>query len=231
MSLRAAAGSRTLSPTPIDGRRRPERVAVQFDQDAADLEVAVDEVVRPLERDVLEALGLERAHDGDADRERQPGEEAGALLELPAQREREAAAGDRRPGAPAAAASGRLPFGGQRDPVDVAPLRAPHELGGRRFDLVDDLDRDRQRRAPRAASQLGEPCPDLLGIEEIGRFEQAVAAALDPLEGEAGRAGVLQDLRNPGARQPHLGGEVLTGMEFPIGKLAQQRESERSEHL
>ena len=84
---------------------------------------------------------------------------------------------------------------------------------------------------PRASRQLGEARPDLLGVEEIGRLEQAVAAALDPLEREARRAGVLQDLRNAGARQPHLGGEVLAGMELSIGKLAQQRESERSEHL
>ena len=75
----------------------------------------MDEVVRPLERDVLEAFGLERANDGDADGERQPGEKARALLELPAQREREAAAGDRRPRAAAAAATRRLPFGGKRD--------------------------------------------------------------------------------------------------------------------
>ena len=231
MSLRAAAGNPDVEAHADDRRRRAERIAVQLDQDAADLEVTVDEVVRPLERDVLEALGLERAHDGDADRERQPGEKPRALLELPPQREREAAAGDRGPGAPAAAASRRLPFGGERDPMDVAALRPPHELGGRRLDLVDDLDRAAAARSPLAVGKLGELRPHLLRIEELRRLEQPVAAALDPLQRQPGRPGVLQDLGNTGARQPHLGGKVLAGMELPIGKLAQQRESKRSEHL
>ena len=85
--------------------------------------MAVDEVVRPLELDAREAFGLQRARDGDADGERQPRQEARALLEAPAERKREAAAGDRGPGAAAAAAAGGLPFGGQGDAVDIAPLR------------------------------------------------------------------------------------------------------------
>ncbi len=84
---------------------------------------------------------------------------------------------------------------------------------------------------PRAAASSAREARICLGVEKIGRLEQPVAAALDPLEGEARGVGILQDLRNAGARQPHLGGEVLTGMELSIGKLAQQRESERSEHL
>ena len=68
-------------------------------------------------------------------------------------------------------------------------------------------------------------------VQKFGRLEQSVAAALDPLEGQAGRAGILQHLRNPGTGQAHRGGEILTRMELPIGKLAQQRESKRSEHL
>ena len=71
----------------------------------------------------------------------------------------------------------------------------------------------------------------LLRVQEIRRLEQPVAAALDPLEREAGRPGILQHLRNARARQPDLGGKVLAGMELSIGKLAQQRESKRSEHL
>ena len=188
MSLRAAGGKPDVEADADHRGRRAERVAVQLDQDAADLEMAVDEVVRPLERDVPEALGFERADHGDADREREPGEEARALLEAPAEREREAAAGDRRPRAAAAAAAGRLPFGGERDAVDVAALRAPHELRGRRFDLVDDLDAGREAACPALPASSTSRRPHLLGVEEIGRLEQPVAAALDPLEREAGRA-------------------------------------------
>ncbi len=67
--------------------------------------------------------------------------------------------------------------------------------------------------------------PDLLGVEEIGRAEQPIAAALDAFEGEARGLGVLQDLRNAGAREPHRIGEVLTRVEVAIGEMAQQRES------
>ena len=55
-----------------------------------------------------------------------------------------------------------------------------------------------------------------LGVEEIRRLEQAIPAPLDPLEREAGRLGVLQHLRDAGTRQPHLRGEVLTGVEGPV---------------
>ena len=114
--------------------------------------------------------------------------------------------------------------------MDIPALRPPHELGGRGLDLVDDLDRARQREfAPRG--KLDEPRLHLLGVEEIRRLQQPVAAALDPLQGKARRAGILQHLRDACARQPHLGGKILTGMELSIGKLAQQRESKRSEHL
>ncbi len=69
-----------------------------------------------------------------------------------------------------------------------------------------------------------------LGVEKVGRLEQTVAAALDALERETRRLGVLQRLRNAGARQPHFRGEIFARMEGAIGELAQQRESERSEH-
>ena len=59
-----------MSPTPTTTVDGPERVAVELDEDAADLEVTVDEVVRPLELDAGETLALQRADDGDADRER-----------------------------------------------------------------------------------------------------------------------------------------------------------------
>ena len=72
--------------------------------------------------------------------------------------------------------------------------------------------------------------PDLLGVEEIGRAEQPVAAPLDALESESRGLGILQDLRNAGAREPHRVGEVLARVEVAIGEMAQQRESERSKH-
>ena len=72
-----------VEPDADDRRRRAEGIAVQLDQDAADLQMAMDQVVGPLERHVLETLGLERSNDGNADGERQPGEKPRALLELP----------------------------------------------------------------------------------------------------------------------------------------------------
>ena len=84
---------------------------------------------------------------------------------------------------------------------------------------------------PFAAEQLLELRPDFLRVQKFRRFEQPVAPALDPFERQSRRPGILQDLRDARARQPYLGGKVLAGMELSIGKLAQQRESKRSEHL
>ena len=128
-----------------------------------------------------------------------------ALLELPPQREVRLPPRSR--STRAAAPPCRLPFGGKRDLMDIPPLCPPHELGGRGLDLVDDLDRARQRVPPRG--ELDEPRLHLLGVEEIGRLQQAVAAALDPLQRKARRAGILQHLRDACACQPHLGGKIL----------------------
>ena len=177
-----------------------------------------------------ESLGLQRAGDGDADRERESRQEPGALLEPPAERKQQAAADDGGPDASAPAAPRRLPFGGERDAVDVAAPDAAHQLARGRVDLVDDFERDRRGDAA-AGIDRGERGLDRLRVEKIGRLEQPVAAALDPLHREARGLGVLQHLRNAGAGQPDLGGELLAGVKVTIGKLAQQRESERSEHL
>jgi hypothetical protein len=150
----------------------------------------VDEIVRPLERHVLEAFRFEGAHDGDPDGERQTGEKARPLLELPAKGKREASAGDGRPRAPAAAAARRLPFGGEGHSMDVAALRAAHELRGRRLDLVDHFDR-RGKGRPLGGEPVGEVRTDLLGVQELGRFEQPVAPALDLLQSEARGPGIL----------------------------------------
>ena len=214
-----------------DGRRRTERVAVQLDQDAADLEVPVDEVVRPLERDVLEALGLERANDGDADRERESGQEARALLELPAQREREAAR-RRSPSTRGRAARGRPICHSAASATRWTSRRCARRISSEDVDSIWSTTSTASGNGiPRAAAISPKRARTLLGVQKVRRLEQPVAAALDAFEGEPRRPGVLQDLRNAGARQPHLGGQVLAGMELSIGKLAQQRESERSEHL
>ena len=194
--------------------------------------MAVHEVIRPLERDVAESFGFQCPDDGDTDGQRQAGKKAGSLLETPAEREGETAAGDRGPAPPATAAPCRLPLGRQHHAVDVPSLRAAGELARRRFDLVDDLDRDgRDRRAGRSrCGEFGKKPPDRLGIEEVRCFEQPVAAALDPFQCQPGRFGLLQHLRNAGTRQAHLGGKILAGMEGAVGKFPQQCESKRSKH-
>ena len=68
------------------------------------------------------------------------------------------------------------------------------------------------------------------GIEKIGRGDQPIAPTANALERKPGGLGLTQQLRNAGARQPHLRGEVFTGMESAVRKLAQQGESERSKH-
>jgi hypothetical protein len=212
-----------------DRSRRPERIAVQLDQDSAELQMPMDQVVRPLERDTGEALGLERPRHGNADGQREAREESGALLEAPAEREHQAAADDRGPRAPAPAASRGLPFRRQRDAVNVAARDAAHQLVRRRIDLVDHFDRHRRQRSALGV-ELGEKRLDRLRVEEIRRFEQAIAAPLDALHREAGGLGFLEHLRDARARQPHLGGEILTRVEVTIGETAQQRETKRSEH-
>ena len=68
------------------------------------------------------------------------------------------------------------------------------------------------------------------GVEEVGRGHQPIAAAADALERKAGGLGLPEKLRDAGARQPHLRGEVFAGVEGAVRELAQQRESERSKH-
>ena len=62
-------------------------------------------------------------------------------------------------------------------------------------------------------------------------LNQAVSAAADAFQRQTSGLSLLEELRNACARHPHRRGEVFTGMEGAVGKLAQERESERSEHL
>ena len=180
----------------------------------------MNEIVRPFERDIAELLRFERTHDRYADRERESGKKSRTLLEFPSQRKSKAASRDRGPCPTAASASCRLPLGSESDTVHVAALRPPHQFRRRRFDLIDDLDGQRQRCGARFG-ETREPRPYLLGIEKIRGLEQPITAAFDAFEREARPLGILQYLRNAGPCQPYLGGKVLTGMEFPVGELAQ----------
>ena len=169
------------------------------------------------------------------------------------------AAGDGGPGAPAAAASGGLPFGGEHRAVDVATRRAAQQLGRRRIELVRRprpasaaaCGRTPAGRAPFSARSprpgpaawgraarlgdlgavTGEREAHRGGVEEVRRGLEPVTEAADALEREPGRLGLPQELRNAGARQPHLRGEVFARVELAVRKLAQQRETERSKHL
>ncbi len=177
--------------------------------------MAMDDVVGPLQGHAREAFRFERAHDGDTHRQRQAREETRALLEGPAQREREAAAHHRGPSAAAAAAAGRLPFGRERHAMDVLALRAAHELGRRGIDLVHHLEIDGHRHAALGGKRL-EPFFDRRRIEKTRRFEQAIAQPLDAFERKAGGFGVFQDLRDAGAGEAHARGKVFAGMESAI---------------
>ena len=168
-------------------------------------------------------------------------------------------AGDGGPRAAAATASGGLPFGGEHRAVDVATRRAAQELGRRRIELVGHLDLQRRRRAVERRGGRGRSAPGPLRPEpaasgagvpgfatlapnpvsarrtaaasrKSGAVFEPVAETADALEREPGRLGLPQELRNPGARQPHLRGEVLARVEVAVRQLAQQRETERSKH-
>ena len=216
----------------------------------------VDEVVRPLELDARQSFGFERTDDGDTDGQRKARNESRTLLEAPAKRERQAAAGNGGPHAATAATASRLPLGGQQRAVDIAAARAAQQLARRRIDLIDHLDGDRrmQRNSRRARREnhvlvvgrrkqrsLGirrrdvefeifERRPDGRSIEEIGRREQPVAPSADAFQRETRRFGLFQQLRNAGAREPHRSGEILARVEGAVRKLAQQREAQRSKH-
>ena len=140
--------------------------------------------------------------------------------------------------------------------MDVAARRAAQELARRRIDLVDDLEMDRRRRkdfrhrlhageadvvvelrsqrrqavARERHAVVDKRLAHFDGVEEIGRRDEPVPPAAYALEREPGGLGLAQELRDARTRQPHLRGEIFTGMERAIRKLAQQRETKRSKH-
>jgi len=100
-------------------QRRTECITGQFDQYAAELALAMHQIVGPLELDISIAGCFERSRDRHADRERETGEESRALLEAPAQRKGQAAAKRRRPLPPAPTSSRGLPFRSKQKLVNV----------------------------------------------------------------------------------------------------------------
>jgi len=241
-----------------DDGRRAQRITIQFDKDATELVVTIDEVVGPLELDAVVAFLFQRARDGDTHRQRQPGEKTRALLETPAQRERQASTRHGGPRATTPAAARGLPFGGEHGTVNVTALAAAQQFGGCRIELVDQLDLQRGRRVVargpldsiepqvvfddrrglgRDRTGLGHPGAEFdqrlahfAGVEEIGRGNQPVASATNALEREPGGFGLLENLRHAGARQPHFGSQILAGVESAIRQLAEQRKTDRSKH-
>src|SRR5205814_6029945 len=79
-------------------------------------------------------------------------------------------------------------------------------------------------------AQILERLADLVGTEKIGGCKQPVAPPTHSFERQPGSLGLLQKLRDPGARQPDRRGEIFAGVESAVRKLAQERESKRSEH-
>jgi ribosomal protein S16 len=149
-----------------------------------------------------------------------------------------------------------LPLGGQQCAVNVAPGGAAKQLGRRGIDLVGDFGGNgRMHRNGRCASrhyqivvvggrqqrrlgigrsdldvQRGEGSPDLVDVQKIRRCQKPITPASHALERQTGGFRLLQELRNTGARPSDRRGEILTGVECAVGKLAQQREPKRSKH-
>jgi hypothetical protein len=113
--------------------------------------------------------------------------------------------------------------------VDVAALRPAKELGRGGADLVDDLDVQRRKHRSLAGDVVQEPA-DLVGVEEVGRCREAISEPPHAFQRQPGRLRLLQKLRNAGAREPHRRSQVFAGVECAVSKLAQERESKRSEH-
>ena len=62
-----------------------------------------------------------------------------------------------------------------------------------------------------------------VALEKRDRIVQAIALAADALQLESGGVGFLEHLRHPGARHPDGARQRLAGVEFAVGKTAQQR--------
>jgi len=132
--------------------RGAERVAGELDEDAAELAVAADEIVGPLQRHLVQAELPEGADAGDTDGERQPAERRGAAVETPQRRERQARPEPRVPARAAPAAAGALELARQRRARRRPGCRARGELAVGRVAFVEELEPETGVAAPETAS-------------------------------------------------------------------------------
>jgi len=117
-----------------DDARGPRRFRAQLDEDAAELAVAHENVIRPLQADVGHVERAQRTQHADADGETERPCVSRDCGERPAQRQTDRAAGWRKPGTTATAATGRLELCEQHLRPPLHGIGAYDELGvgGRR---------------------------------------------------------------------------------------------------
>ena len=102
---------------------------------------------------------------------------------------------------------------------------------GARLQALRGGDDAAPRLAVEVVDQVDSTSSELLRrVEKVRRRDQPIATSAHPLEREARGLRLPQQLRNAGAREPHLRGEVFAGMEGAVRELAQERESEGSKH-
>ena len=130
-----------IQPDADDGTRHLA-VAAKFDENAAQLGVAKQDVIRPLEQDTVRAATRQRAHDRYADGQRKPGKMRGPSRKIPQHGKGQAGLRRRGPRAPPAAVSGGLPVGDEHRPRRCA-FRRPlpqHRIRRRAFGYGNDVE-------------------------------------------------------------------------------------------
>ncbi len=100
-------------------------------------------------------------------------------------------------------------------PVDVAARSTTHKLAARRIEDIGDFDAE-----PSAA--LTQRRKDRVALEKRQGVGKAIAAAAPALEAQACGISLLEELRDAGARNAALCRERLAGVDFAVGKPAQQ---------
>ena len=158
---------RHVEPEARDDVRAAVRLGFELEQDAAELALVEDEIVRPLERDREAGHARQNAAHGDADGERQRGRLRRHAGELPADRQANAAAERRAPTPAAPPAARRLEF---RDAdVELADGRRRGEQAPvRRIELRENL----ELRDPRSHVRL-ERRAQRIRVEQIEAARQA----------------------------------------------------------
>lgn len=199
---------------------RAERVAAEFDEDAAELGATRDEIVRPLERDAVDAARGERVDRSDTDREAESGERGHAGVEALEQGQRDAAAGRRVPAPTAATAAGGLDLGEAGEQVARIVLGAAQQLAAGRVELpvhgeIAEPCRWRERMAQRRL------------VEQFERRAEAIAAAGLRLDLDAGFAQALDLLPDRRARYAEALGQRTAGHRTVRTQLGKDRAGTR----